>query len=253
MKCCFVKDLLPDYIEGLTGEEVRREMKEHLENCGDCRAVYRQMMADIPQEVFSDDTDIDFLKKLRTTIRKRYAYVVFLTCIVLICCFVLLKNCYLPVPYDPDRMSTEFYQAVPVTDSYGITRWKEQRSPEPERASDAASVDLVRLVLTGPIQIDDAVSIGRTVERDGEKVRVVYYCYTRALWSSLFAGSRPLVDKMTMSGHIYGNRLEQAEYKPLMTEIYYLPVRNMDSLERLSDQEFEAKKEDAVLVWSGVN
>lgn len=37
-----------------------------------------------------------------------------------------------------------------------------------------------------------------------------------------------------------------------MREIYYLPMRNLDKLNRLSDEEFDAQKEAARLVWSGV-
>ena len=37
-----------------------------------------------------------------------------------------------------------------------------------------------------------------------------------------------------------------------MREIYYLPMRNMDRLGRLSDEEFDALREKATLVWSGV-
>ena len=36
-----------------------------------------------------------------------------------------------------------------------------------------------------------------------------------------------------------------------MREIYYLPMGNMNRLSLLSNEEFEALKEDAVLVWSG--
>ena len=40
-------------------------------------------------------------------------------------------------------------------------------------------------------------------------------------------------------------------YEPRMREIYYLPMGNMNRLSLLSNEEFEALKEDAVLVWSG--
>jgi len=38
-----------------------------------------------------------------------------------------------------------------------------------------------------------------------------------------------------------------------MIEIYYLPVRNLDRLEKLSDEEFDMQKEKGTLVWKGVN
>lgn len=73
MKCCIVKDLLPGYIDGLTSEETNIEIKEHLENCEDCRTIYERMSAEIPKEILPEEKDIDFLKKWKARIWQRYA------------------------------------------------------------------------------------------------------------------------------------------------------------------------------------
>lgn len=73
MKCCIVKDLLPGYIDGLTSEETNIEIKEHLENCEACRTIYERMSAEIPREILPEEKDIDFLKKWKARIWKRYA------------------------------------------------------------------------------------------------------------------------------------------------------------------------------------
>lgn len=73
MKCCIVKDLLPGYIDGLTSEETNIKIKEHLENCEDCRIIYEQMSAEIPKEIPPEERDIDFLKKWKARIWQRYA------------------------------------------------------------------------------------------------------------------------------------------------------------------------------------
>ena len=64
MKCYIVRDLLPRYLDGLTGEEATGEIKAHLDTCEDCRTIYEQMAADIPQELSPKEKKIDFFKKL---------------------------------------------------------------------------------------------------------------------------------------------------------------------------------------------
>lgn len=39
---------------------------------------------------------------------------------------------------------------------------------------------------------------------------------------------------------------------PQIKEIYYLPVKDLDKIDQLSDQEYDAQRENAVLVWSGI-
>ena len=43
MKCSVTRDLLPAYIEGLTGEGSNAFIAAHLDECEKCRAAYRVM------------------------------------------------------------------------------------------------------------------------------------------------------------------------------------------------------------------
>jgi hypothetical protein len=51
---------------------------------------------------------------------------------------------------------------------------------------------------------------------------------------------------------IYGESYGRADYEPQMIEIYYLRVRDLSRIDRLSDEEFDAQRVNAALVWSGV-
>ena len=75
MKCCIVIDLLPGYIDGMTSEETNEEIEKHLNGCSSCSAVYRQMSAGIPNEITAERRDIDFLKKLRERMHRKYVAV----------------------------------------------------------------------------------------------------------------------------------------------------------------------------------
>ncbi len=72
MNCYIVRDLLPNYIDGLVSEETRNDIGRHLETCSDCRSVYEQMLTpmDTPPPVPSKE-EINFLLKIkRKTIKK---------------------------------------------------------------------------------------------------------------------------------------------------------------------------------------
>ena len=45
LPCHIVRDLLPSYLEHLTGPETEADICEHLESCPDCRAARDAMAA----------------------------------------------------------------------------------------------------------------------------------------------------------------------------------------------------------------
>ena len=47
LPCYIVRDLLPSYLEHLTGPETEADICEHLESCPDCRAARDAMAADL--------------------------------------------------------------------------------------------------------------------------------------------------------------------------------------------------------------
>ena len=165
-----------------------------------------------------------------------------------------------PPPQVTDPLSKATDPLSQATDSPSqATDPLSQATDPPSQATDPHSqatdpppqdtISLVRLVVTQPAQWDDLSSSGRTIWRDGEAVRLVYYCYTRTLWDRLFPAH---LNRMTSTGDIYGQRLWMAEYTPMWTEIYYLPVDSR-RMEKLSDSAFDALKEDGILVWQGMD
>lgn len=75
--CAVIKDLLPSYAEDLTSPETSGLVREHLEECPDCEAVYEAMHSEISPEtkensgIDADSSEIDYLKKIRNTGRKK--------------------------------------------------------------------------------------------------------------------------------------------------------------------------------------
>jgi len=260
MKCCIVRDLLPGYLDELTSEETNEEVKKHLEDCAACRTVYEQMSAELRTKDLPEKKEIDFLRKLKIRIRQRYMFGAFLFCALLISVVSFLKAYDLPVSYDPERMTVELFQETYTTNDYGLMEWTSAYTLEPEAESvsggDYDTRDRIHLVLKEGAGRFDSTSRGRTLRRDGESVRVVYYCYTRSLWERLFDAENNRGTSSSIStGMIYESnffRISPENYQPKLREIYYLPMGNMNQLDRLSDKEFDAQRENAVLVWSGV-
>lgn len=257
MKCYIVKDLLPIYIDKLTNEDANTEIDMHLKDCSNCRAEYEHMLFSAAQKEQASDKDIDFLKKLKSIIQQNYASIIFLTCALWIGFVVFAKNFNIPIPYEKDQMTTETYQAAAVTNSQGLIQWDDVDLLDFETTKAVISegydllnlVQLVRKEAPGEVSID---SYGRTIYRDGKKVKVVYYCYTKTLWDKLFLNGKEVLSAYVSTGDIYGNSLYHKNYEPQMREIYYLPIRNLSRLEKLSDDEFDAQRENAVFVWGGV-
>lgn len=255
MKCCIIKDLLPGYVDGVNSEETDIEVKKHLQDCVTCRKVYEQMSAELRKKEMQGKREVDFLRNLKIIIRQRYAFGAFLICAFLIIVTGFLRSYDVPIAYDAEKMTVEVFQ----TSEYNPMQESDTdaiQSGNAEGREKEDGTDEIRLVLKECVRSDDLTSTGRTVERDGVKVRVVYYCYTRSLWNSLFhPGTDGFADSSVSTGAIYESsffRESIKSYEPRMREIYYLPMGNMGRLDRLCDEEFEAQKENAVLVWSGV-
>lgn len=190
IKCSIAKDLLSNYIDGLTCEETNEEIRKHLDDCDDCRIVYEKMAAVITNE---DGT-------------------------------ISLED------IDP-----AIYGTIVPEDSGHI-------------------IDAVRFAYHGINNIGESSS-GRTINRNGQEVRVVYYCYTKTLWNSMFIDSDLL--GYSESGSSYGSELyednyDSEDYEPQMKEIYYLPMRNLYKIRELPDEEFDKLREQCDLIWSGV-
>lgn len=255
MKCCIAKDLLPNYIDGLTSEESSTEIRKHLESCEGCRAVYEQMSASLPQEILPERQDIAFLEQLRAKVRRRYVVIALSTCVALAVPAIFAKNYQLPLPFDAGRMGVELHPAVAVANQYGILEWQElgREFTDPPGASsgDDERRDFLYFTCQGMEDVG-FTSCARTVNRDGAKVRVVYYCVTKTLWDALFSKEDPYEGNWHVQGGIYDNQIYRANYQPQRTEIYYLESSGLQRLKKLSDQEFDAQKERALLIWSGV-
>ena len=74
LPCGIVEDLLPSYVDGLTGEESTEAVRAHLDGCARCREKYRAMSAASTgpaPEADAQNKEIDYLKGVRRRTRRR--------------------------------------------------------------------------------------------------------------------------------------------------------------------------------------
>lgn len=259
MKCCIIKDLLPGYVDGLTSRETNTEIQKHLKGCVSCRTAYEQMSAALLKESLPMEKEADFLRLMKERMRKKYAAAILLTFVFVSGLMIFLKTYDLPIPYDPECMTTEIYQMAYVPNSFGLREWRSLDVLEPDQREAAAAgayetMEALRLLLTRSVGSDGITSAGRTIQRNGENVRVIYYCYTTSLWNRLFSAENRFVCRSTATGAVYERLFQRSEvshYEQEQREIYYLPMGNMNRLERLSDEEFDELREKAALVFRG--
>ena len=65
LTCGVVRDLLPSYADGLTGNETNAAVARHMETCEGCRAALESMRTPTPVAVKNDEKEIAFLKKVK--------------------------------------------------------------------------------------------------------------------------------------------------------------------------------------------
>jgi hypothetical protein len=87
-----VKDLLPSFIDGLCSEDTNEEIREHLDICPECSAVYADMKGEpISKEPLQNQQiqkDVDYLKKIR---RRIFWRILIAIAVVLVLVGVFLK------------------------------------------------------------------------------------------------------------------------------------------------------------------
>ncbi|MCI8515244.1 MAG: hypothetical protein HFI93_11585 [Lachnospiraceae bacterium] len=190
--------------------------------------------------------------------KKRIAAV--LACFVMALLFIFVRRYEHPLPFDANRMFVEPIEAVRGIDAEGngFLSSLDELNFEESRAVLAGKydvIDLVWLTCRG-INAVASVSHGRTIRRDGEEIRVVYFCYYKTLWESLFEGDFAYgSESVFWFGDIYGGDPYGSAYEARKREVYYLPARELLDYEKmtgLSDEAFDALRKKGELIWSGV-
>ncbi|MDD2955291.1 MAG: zf-HC2 domain-containing protein [Oscillospiraceae bacterium] len=109
LPCEIVQDLLPNYVEGLTGENTAESVRTHLEDCESCRAQWEAMKAPY-QEPKAENGDGKLLQKIKKRLNRRVVAVSAAVALVLAAALWAATQAPLrPVPVEELRISAEVY------------------------------------------------------------------------------------------------------------------------------------------------
>lgn len=97
--CAIVKDLLPNYIDNLTSKETNDYIKNHLENCKNCKEVYENMKKTVKvNKIENNKKDVKYLKKFNIKVKELKILIAFISILALIVTLFLVnkvKNNYI--------------------------------------------------------------------------------------------------------------------------------------------------------------
>lgn len=115
--CNIIRDLLPLYTEGLASEKSRIAVEEHLKDCEECRAIYREMRVPKPQIHYDREPAESFRRYVKKEKRKlRFRTAVITTSVILLLIVVrLIAVGGLAVFLAVDGQKAEIYEDTDVS------------------------------------------------------------------------------------------------------------------------------------------
>lgn len=207
----------------------------------------------------AEENNINFFndKKYKTSKKSKAIFLSSCITLLLLAGFFTFANFYeIPLPFDSYRMSVELMPSAVVISENGKVSWKELESAKSKGMVSGDYENVINVLYRNYQGINNISesSTGRTINRNGEDVRLVYYCYSKTLWNSLFKD--PDLEEYSESGRstgtdMYGGNYQSLNYEPQMTEVYYLPLRDLYKIDSLSDTEYDSLRADSGLIWRG--
>lgn len=159
MNCNIIKDILPLYVDNVVGEDTKKLVEAHLENCEACRkeAALLKKEVMIPESQAARVQDAEPLKAFKKKWRNKKAIVSLLSVVVAVGIMIGLLSFmtyhYSVVPYDSSLITVEETDGQVYAVYHGDS--------------------------VGKIAVIDPTS----VQMDGTSKKVVVFYYSETLWS----------------------------------------------------------------------
>ena len=108
-QCEIVQDLLPLYVDRACSGASEEMIKEHLETCSECNAVYQQMCSHISEDILKKEKDGIIKRHERTEKKKRRRKTIFTVLVSVMICFAVIFVCVSLKPITIDYGASEVY------------------------------------------------------------------------------------------------------------------------------------------------
>ena len=251
-KCTIIKDLFTAYVAGLASEDTRAFVDEHIATCEDCRKKLTEMQNRVVAHLSEKDAkSVNVFKTMKKKIFKRNVLVGVGASIVVafIALFVGAGIIdYKPIPYYDGLVKVSvnyagYYKdknnmSLSVGDDISISITDPSQNPE-----GGGKTPVLDLQCTQNFYSTNAV--GRTIVRNGEVVRVEYFCFLENFLSKKNTVKNAEQIMLRMVNAIYFGD------DPIKMEVYYFTDIESARNNALSDQEFDDFRHKGNLLWSG--
>jgi hypothetical protein len=243
-KCEIIKDLLPLYVDNVCSNSSREMVEEHIETCDDCRAELAKGKSEIKLSFTGvEKAKVKTLQNFKHKILMKNVTIAVVSCLV-VAGLALGAYAYAfgydrAIPYKEGAIEAVVHKTktIIVDDHYVVIT-----DVNDERLSSAVT----REVLDITYPADDfykSYSTDRVVDRNGEKVKVVYFYLTDTLATRK--------SQKQNDGESYYRIVEpQMGEKVDRTEVYYV-IADYSIFSRMSDKEFDNYRTNGNLIWSG--
>lgn len=108
-QCEIVRDILPLYVDGACSEASVEMIKEHLETCADCRAIYEQMCSHTSEDILQKEKDGVIARHEKTEKKKSRRRIVFVSVLSVVLCCAIILACVSFKPATIDYGVSEMY------------------------------------------------------------------------------------------------------------------------------------------------
>lgn len=272
MKCEIIRDLLPNYADGLSSEATNEAVEEHLGQCVECREYYEEMCGgnlEAVQDVNGSPQSGNDIRVIRKFRRTKLRWIAISCAVILVFVLFLSKaaGSWIELSYEdagiiasvqpaeldvPDSLSSE------GTDGDGSDeRLAEEIAKEMEENGDGYVVRVTQKDGGKSVQwVDFRLKV---VEEDGAPRYLVFINCKNTLWEQLFArrtinGDAPVVEKWSgfeVDGEKQGETGAVARTVPISATdaVYYLDkgIEKIDEADAGEVEELIAKY--GTLMW----
>lgn len=243
-KCEIIQDLLPLYVDNVCSDSSREMVEEHIRTCESCREKLSQSKSEVKLEFSGSETArVKILKNFKRKIFKKNVLVAAISCLVvaglLLGTWAYVFGYDKPIPYKEGSVKIVKHEANTVENNDGSLTIITDENSDPNQ------IVISRGVLDVMYSDNDyykSVSTGRTVERNGEKVKVIYVFLTDTLATRLSKQN---------DGERFSRIAEpETNINYDRIEVYYL-VADYNIFFGMTDKEFDSYRTNGNLIWSG--
>ena len=123
-QCEIVQDLLPLYVDGACSEASAEMIKEHLETCADCRAIYEQMRSHTNEDILQKEKDGVIARREKTEKKKSRKRIVLVSALSIVLCCAIIFACVSLKPATIDYGASDIYSKADMDSAIELIKDK---------------------------------------------------------------------------------------------------------------------------------